>query len=103
MNDHAYTLDDPTVAERFHSALLAQAARVHSGLQLTVRVVIVGAGSIGVELAGELRASAAVLARSLARQTRGRGSLPFRDHDRSTLISLGEDHAAGHLPSRDGG
>ena len=253
VNDHAYTLDDPTVAERFHSALLAQAARVHSGLQSTVRVVIVGAGSTGVELAGELRASAktlarlrslmapdalevtllelgdhvlpsaapalsryahgvlarygvhmrfgtkvvrveadrvhlhgggeiaadlvvwasgvkaerlaaaipglahgeggrirvdptmrvlrergdpinglyalgdcaactppgaqkaapataqvahqqaAVLARSLARQTRGRGALLFRDHDRGTLISLGEDHAAGHLPSRDGG
>ena len=61
VTEHAYTLDDPAIAERFHAALLAQAARVHGGLQSTVRVVIVGAGSTGVELAGELRASADTL------------------------------------------
>lgn len=53
--EHCYTLDTPRDAERLHGALLAQAARVAAGVQPVLRVVIVGAGATGVELAGELR------------------------------------------------
>lgn len=58
---HAYSLDTTAASERLHAALLAQAERVHAGLQPAVRVVIVGAGTTGVELAGELRAAGARL------------------------------------------
>ncbi len=60
--EHAYTLDDPAGAERLHRAVLAQAARAKAGLQEAVNVVIVGAGTTGVELAAELRDAAARLA-----------------------------------------
>ncbi|MBE7219144.1 MAG: FAD-dependent oxidoreductase [Caulobacteraceae bacterium] len=70
VGEHAYTLDDPDGAERLHRALLAQAARVKAGLQDTLKVVIVGAGTTGVELAAELRDAAGRLAqyRSLLHQ-----------------------------------
>ncbi len=55
VHEHCYTLDTPLGAERLHRALLAQAARVQAGVQPSLRVVIVGAGTTGVELAAELR------------------------------------------------
>lgn len=57
VREHAYALDTAGESSRLHTAILAQAARVHAGLQSGVRVVIVGAGTTGVELAGELRAA----------------------------------------------
>ena len=61
--EHAYALDAPDDADRLHRALLAQAARVEAGVQPALRVVIVGAGTTGVELAGELRDAARRLPR----------------------------------------
>ena len=67
--EHCYALDTPRDAERLHGALLAQAARVAAGVQPALRVTIVGAGTTGVELAGELRDAVGRLAsfRSLIR------------------------------------
>ena len=62
VREHAYSLDTPEDAQRVHRALLAQAARVKAGVQDCLRVVIVGAGTTGVELAAELRNSARRLA-----------------------------------------
>ena len=62
VGEHAYTLDDPSDAERLHRAILGQAARAKAGLQEAVNVVIVGAGTTGVELAAELRDAAGRLA-----------------------------------------
>ena len=69
VREHCYTLDTPSGAERLHRALLARAARVEAGVQHAVRVVIVGAGTTGVELAAELRSAARRLSqyRSLLR------------------------------------
>ena len=58
VREHCYTLDSPKDAERLHRALLARAARVKAGVQQSLRVVIVGAGTTGVELAAELRNAA---------------------------------------------
>lgn len=58
VREHCYTLDSPVEAERLHHALLARAARVKAGVQAELRVVIVGAGTTGVELAAELRNAA---------------------------------------------
>ena len=58
VREHCYTLDSPAGAERLHRALLARAARVKAGVQSKLRVVIVGAGTTGVELAAELRNAA---------------------------------------------
>lgn len=58
VQEHCYTLDSPAGAERLHRALLAQAARVKAGVLPGLRVVIVGAGTTGVELAAELRNAA---------------------------------------------
>ena len=58
VREHCYTLDTPAAAERLHRALLARAARVKAGVQPELRVVIVGAGTTGVELAAELRNAA---------------------------------------------
>ena len=58
VGEHAYTLDTAAGSERLHRALLAQSARVKAGLQSVLRVVIVGAGTTGVELAAELRNAA---------------------------------------------
>ena len=55
VGEHAYALDTPRQAQHLHRAFLAQAARVKAGVQPKVRVVIVGAGTTGVELAAELR------------------------------------------------
>lgn len=55
VREHCYTLDSAAGAERLHRALLARAARVRAGVQSELRVVIVGAGTTGVELAAELR------------------------------------------------
>ncbi len=62
VGEHAYRLDSADESQRLHRALLAQAARVRAGVQDAVRVVIVGAGTTGVELAAELRAAAERLA-----------------------------------------
>lgn len=69
VQEHCYTLDSPLDAERLHRAILARAARVKAGLQETLRVAIVGAGTTGVELAAELRNAAGRLSqyRSLLR------------------------------------
>ncbi len=56
--EHCYTLDTAAASERIHRALLSHAARVKAGLQHELRVVIVGAGTTGVELAAELRSAA---------------------------------------------
>lgn len=61
VREHAYTLDTAEASGRVHAAVLAQAERVAAGLQPGVRVVIVGAGTTGVELAGELRTAVARL------------------------------------------
>lgn len=58
VREHCYTLDAPVEAERLHRALLARAARVKAGVQPTLHVAIVGAGTTGVELAAELRNAA---------------------------------------------
>ena len=55
VREHCYTLDTAAAAERLHGALLAKAVRVQAGMQPAVRVVIIGAGTTGVELAAELR------------------------------------------------
>ena len=55
---HCYTLDTAEGSERLHRALLAWAARVKAGVQAELRVVIVGAGTTGVELAAEMRNAA---------------------------------------------
>ena len=62
VREHAYSLDTSEDAQRVHRGLLAQAARVKAGVQDCLRVVIVGAGTTGVELAAELRNSAHRLA-----------------------------------------
>ncbi len=66
VRDHCYTLDSPTGAERLHRALLARAARVKAGVQAQLRVVIVGAGTTGVELAAELRNASGRLSQYLS-------------------------------------
>ena len=58
VREHCYTLDTAAGSERLHRALLARAARVKAGVQRELRVVIVGAGTTGVELAAELRNAA---------------------------------------------
>ena len=58
VREHCYTLDTAAGSERLHRALLAQAARVKAGVQREMRVVIVGAGTTGVELGAELRNAA---------------------------------------------
>jgi NADH dehydrogenase len=58
VHEHCYTLDTAAGSERLHRALLAQGARVKAGVQGELRVVIVGAGTTGVELAAELRNAA---------------------------------------------
>ena len=58
VREHCYTLDTAAGSERLHRALLARAARVKVGVQGELRVVIVGAGTTGVELAAELRNAA---------------------------------------------
>ncbi len=58
VREHCYTLDTAAAAERLHRAVLAKAVRVQAGLQTNLRVVIVGAGTTGVELAAELRNAA---------------------------------------------
>ena len=56
--EYCYTLDTAAGSERLHRAMLARAARVKAGVQEKLRVVIVGAGTTGVELAAELRNAA---------------------------------------------
>ena len=58
VREHCYTLDTAAGSERLHRALLARAARVKAGVQDELRVVIIGAGTTGVELAAELRNAA---------------------------------------------
>ena len=58
VREHCYTLDTPLAAEQLHRAVLARAARVKAKVQTELRVVIVGAGTTGVELAAELRNAA---------------------------------------------
>ena len=58
VGEHCYTLDTAAGSERLHRALLARAARVKAGVRDELRVVIVGAGTTGVELAAELRNAA---------------------------------------------
>ena len=57
--EHAIAIDTPEEAERFHRKLLAASVRADSrkaaGEEGHVRVVIIGAGATGVELAAELR------------------------------------------------
>ena len=69
VGEHCYTLDTPADAETLHRALLARAARVKADVQPMLRVVIIGAGTTGVELAAELRNAAGRLSqyRSLLR------------------------------------
>jgi NADH dehydrogenase len=56
---HAISLDTPEDAERFHRRLLAVCtradARAAAGSSPVVRIVIIGAGATGVELAAEIR------------------------------------------------
>jgi NADH dehydrogenase len=57
--EHAIAIDTPDEAERFHRKLLAASVRANArkaaGEGGHVRVVIIGAGATGVELAAELR------------------------------------------------
>lgn len=61
--EHAYALDTVDDAERFRQRLLAACARAQrdDGGGKAVRIVIVGGGATGVELAAELRQTAHVL------------------------------------------
>lgn len=69
VREHCYTLDTVGGAEQLHRAVLALAARVAEEEASRIRVVVVGAGTTGVELAAELRSAARHLAqyRSLMR------------------------------------
>ena len=55
VREHCYTLDSPQGAEQIHDALRALAARVKAKRVADIRVIVVGAGLTGVELAAEIR------------------------------------------------
>ncbi len=56
--EHCFALDNVEGADRLHRAILAQGARIKAGLQDRLRVVVVGAGTTGVEFAADLRSAA---------------------------------------------
>lgn len=55
--EHCYTLDTPERADQVYDGLRALAVRVAAGRASGLRVVVVGAGLTGVELAAELRSA----------------------------------------------
>ena len=62
VREHAYMLDTAQASERLHRAILAQATRVKAGLSPAMHVLIVGAGTTGVEFAAELQTAVRTLA-----------------------------------------
>jgi len=64
--EHAISLDTHQDAERFHRRLLAACVRANAdadvGRRAEVRIVIIGAGATGVELAAEIRHTTGALA-----------------------------------------
>jgi NADH dehydrogenase len=64
--NHAISLDTQQDAERFHRRLLAACVRANvaagAGHRVGVRIVIIGAGATGVELAAEIRHTTGALA-----------------------------------------
>lgn len=80
--EHCYTVDSVQSAEALHRAVRAMAERLAGGHADRVRVLIVGAGTTGVELAAGLRSS--------ARELRAFTSLMAPDRLEVTLLEAAD-------------